>query len=862
MKLTEKINYKKLEKVIKCKNIPIDDDESDNDKKWRENLRKILKEYPKDCLIKYTRKNNFGRYQANGLQKMPCEIRKYVSDGIYIDIDISNCHPVILEQLFKTYEITIPDALRKYNENRNMMIKEYQLKTKIGIFYIMYKEQYTGNIKELKDLHETIYKKLLPELKEDYQEIYKTIEKDANKNGCFISLVLQDIENEILMVLFNKCKELNIEVGALVFDGLMITKETYKKEYLNILEREVKKKLKYIIKLIEKSMETDWEPEFNEIETNLEELEKETKDYISKNYEDHITNVSLNNDIITVKAVSNEYLKCVCEKMNGDYILSKEGSFAYCKICEKRYPKHTELKINTKYTNLIQYFQIVAQNVNINVINTTKDECVENIDDLIFSDDKIQNELMKHNLKFQSNVTLLKIITYYIKKYENIDGIYDYKYIGVKEKNQIWYKWTGCKWIMETTGSPKMPKIYEMIRNDYENAMNKTDKTSIKAQLQKVCKTCGDSSTFAAINSTWMYEFPPEKDGDEIFDMNPYLIGFENGVFDFKTKTFRKQSKNDFVSMSVGYEYIPQGNGKKEMILDFFKSVIPNEENRNFLLKTLASCLIGVNKEERLGIFTGLSRNGKGVLSELMENTLGDYYGAGSGSFVQNERPSSDRPQPDLINYRKKRLVILNEVDEKRGLNIQFTKNLVGNDIIPCRGLFSNIEIQVRAQFKLILNCNQRPIMDSDRMDLWSKVYLLEFPVTFVDDPKDIKNEYQKLKNNNLKSILKEWKVDMMNILIEYYDLYEKQGLQYTEEIKNTVTNERRNNDSVQDFIDEYIEFSEGNNLKLSDVMAIYNAHNPKISKLLFKNKMILKCKITKTHGTDFIRNYKFKLQE
>ena len=152
--------------------------------------------------------------------------------------------------------------------------------------------------------------------------------------------------------------------------------------------------------------------------------------------------------------------------------------------------------------------------------------------------------------------------------------------------------------------------------------------------------------------------------------------------------------------------------------------------------------------------------------------------------------------------------------------------------------------------------------MDSDRMDLWSKVYLLEFPVTFVDDPKDIKNEYQKLKNNNLKSILKEWKVDMMNILIEYYDLYEKQGLQYTEEIKNTVTNERRNNDSVQDFIDEYIEFSEGNNLKLSDVMAIYNAHNPKISKLLFKNKMILKCKITKTHGTDFIRNYKFKLQE
>lgn len=43
MKLTEKINYKKLEKVIKCKNIPIDDAESENDKKWRENLKKNIK---------------------------------------------------------------------------------------------------------------------------------------------------------------------------------------------------------------------------------------------------------------------------------------------------------------------------------------------------------------------------------------------------------------------------------------------------------------------------------------------------------------------------------------------------------------------------------------------------------------------------------------------------------------------------------------------------------------------------------------------------------------------------------------------------------------------------------------------------
>ena len=57
---------------------------------------------------------------------------------------------------------------------------------------------------------------------------------------------------------------------------------------------------------------------------------------------------------------------------------------------------------------------------------------------------------------------------------------------------------------------------------------------------------------------------------------------------------------------------------------------------------------------------------------------------------------------------------------------------------------------------------------------------------------------------------MKEWKVDMINILIEYYKLYKEEGLEYTSDIKNVVMAERRSNDYIQDFIDTYIEKKDG----------------------------------------------------
>ena len=66
-----------------------------------------------------------GRVYSEGysLQNMRKPIRQFLTYGNYVDIDIENCFPVLLEQLCKNNKIKCPN-LTKYVENR-----EYYLST-------------------------------------------------------------------------------------------------------------------------------------------------------------------------------------------------------------------------------------------------------------------------------------------------------------------------------------------------------------------------------------------------------------------------------------------------------------------------------------------------------------------------------------------------------------------------------------------------------------------------------------------------------------------------------------------------------------------------------------------------------------
>lgn len=293
----EKVNLEKLNKVLESGNIP---KKNDNDN----HLLKIYNYSKQDYIdgkgfeIKYFQKNNFGRhYSSNGLQLINKDIKNYITSDnedvpYYQDIDIANCQPTLLYQLLEKNNIVPCTLLKDYCKNRQKSMKKYRLKNKESILFIINSETYNTNNDFLVNFHNQIYKSLFPILKKNNSEVYKRLEKDKRKKGednikgSFISLMLQDIENNIMLSMRNYIinKKPKLTIGVLMFDGLNIEKHPdVNSELLTELEDVVYEETEYEVTLKEKELTTDWKPIKGDIDLFIE-FKKEPEEEYSKEY--------------------------------------------------------------------------------------------------------------------------------------------------------------------------------------------------------------------------------------------------------------------------------------------------------------------------------------------------------------------------------------------------------------------------------------------------------------------------------------------------------------------------------------------------------------------------------------------------
>ena len=68
-----------------------------------------------------------------------------------------------------------------------------------------------------------------------------------------------------------------------------------------------------------------------------------------------------------------------------------------------------------------------------------------------------------------------------------------------------------------------------------------------------------------------------------------YLLGFNNGVYDTRTKTFRDGKPDDYISKSVGYDFPRKAEKYSEDIVNLFKKIYPNKEVKNMLTTTITN---------------------------------------------------------------------------------------------------------------------------------------------------------------------------------------------------------------------------------------------------------------------------------
>ena len=257
----------------------------ENEKQQLQMLNKQIKN--NKLKVSYKRpKYQLGRvYPSKSLSlcSLRREIRHTLAHGSYTDIDVSNCHPEILNQLCIENNIKTK-YLQQYVSNRAEILDEtisYYGCTKdeaktlfISLMYYGLFSSWTFSTNkeatdfiynftnELKSISEVFISKN-PEL----VKIVKALQK-KNEKGSIMSIILQEKERLILECVYNyltKKKIINNNDCVLCFDGIMIKQNKYSVQLLSELSDEVYNELKFKLKFTEKAFDEHYLDELKSI---------------------------------------------------------------------------------------------------------------------------------------------------------------------------------------------------------------------------------------------------------------------------------------------------------------------------------------------------------------------------------------------------------------------------------------------------------------------------------------------------------------------------------------------------------------------------------------------------------------------
>ena len=242
---------------------------------------------------------------------------------------------------------------------------------------------------------------------------------------------------------------------------------------------------------------------------------------------------------------------------------------------------------------------------------------------------------------------------------------------------------------------------------------------------------------------------------------------------------FEPGKPEDYVTFQAGrdmpeyepipyYEYDPSDPVQAE-IADFFTKLFPRPELREWVLKLLASCLEGKNREQCYYTFQGVGSNGKSKLVDLMIMTLGDYQSSLQSTALTRKRPESGAANPDIMSIKNKRFIYMQEPDDKEPLNTSRMKQFSGEDAVEARALYGDQD-RFKVAGKLFMMCNELPPINSMDHGTWRRVRLIPFESKFVvPGDKDIGKPNIFLRDMNLNSKLKKWRMAFLSLLVHIY---------------------------------------------------------------------------------------------
>jgi P4 family phage/plasmid primase-like protien len=438
--------------------------------------------------------------------------------------------------------------------------------------------------------------------------------------------------------------------------------------------------------------------------------------------------------------------------------------------------------------------------------------------------------------------------------------MYKDKFVCTNLKNSTWYVFKKHKWekddgmSLRKNISTKLFQLYSekqsQLLQDAQNYEPTDEKHgNIQRKIKQLANICIKFKDSGHKNKIMREACELFFDGEfmKMIDSNPYLLCFENGVYNFQANEFRQGYPNDYITKSTHRNYIKYDENNPRYvpiyaeIKTFMSQLFPKENLCRYMWDHLASTLIGFKKEQVFNIYKGSGSNGKSILTELMSLGLGEYKGTVPVNLVTDKRSAIGGTTSEIIQLKGIRYAVMQELSKDSVLNEGVMKEIVACDPMQGRALWSESET-FTPQFNLVVCLNVLFKIKSNDDGTWRRMKVVEFMSKFVSDGEEHThdNDYIFPKDKTLKEKLKIWAPLFVGMLV---DIASRTGGEVIDcsEVVEASNKYRESQDCLSKFINSNIIKETGHSIKkteLNGTFKLWFADNyghermPKLSEL------------------------------
>lgn len=416
-----------------------------------------------------------------------------------------------------------------------------------------------------------------------------------------------------------------------------------------------------------------------------------------------------------------------------------------------------------------------------------------------------------------------------------IHFIYQDNFVCTDVKNNVWYMFIDERWKNDKQGGNLRKTVGLEIVDEYTKMFNEARDRSSRItdimerdHLEIICKkiralivNLGKKLFVDSVLYECKYLFI-DNTFEAKLDTELDLIGFKNGVFNLLTSEFRKGKHDDYATLGNDLEWLDYEENDLiyAEINAYLEVVFPIARVRRYVMLLLVTFLSGRDPEQKFYIWTGYGSNSKSKLVELFEICMQNYCVKFPVTFfLTGKRSSSNQATPELSRSVGKRLAIMQEPDQGEMFNFGILNEISRGGRFYARPLYKDA-FEFRPQFKMLMLCNQLPMVDGDYNGNWRRLRTVEFQSNFVENPTK-PNEF--LRDTNLSDKMKRWPAHFMALLLHVYlPIYRAEGIIEPQEVIDSTQQYLYVSDHHALYLSSRIVVVDGNVLKLQEIITNY----------------------------------------